>query len=166
MRFILIDSVTSLEKGVSIEGTKAWSLSEDFFADHFPGMPIVPGTMITESMGQILGLLIEKSYEERYPDAKGVYPILSIIRKAKFRKNVLAGSTMTLSAELTSLHKETANGVVQARVNGELMATSELSFFLVDKSAVTSKKLHEERESLVDYWMNGLPIDRSKRYGE
>lgn len=164
MRFILIDSVTDLKAGVSIEGKKSWTLTEEFFQDHFPGMPIVPGTLITESMGQLLGLLIEKSHTEQFPDSAGVYPILSIINKAKFRKHILAGSTMTVTAELTRLHKEVASGTAQVSVDGELKATCELSFYLVDKSQITSSKLHSEREELVEYWLNGLPLNRTGRH--
>lgn len=130
MRFFLIDRVTKIEINHTIEGIKAWSLDNPIFLDHFPGVPIVPGVLLTESMAQLLGLLIEKSYYDQFGTKSKVYPILSIIQKAKFRNLVRPGDQTRLKAELTTIDKQRAVGKVKVHVDGELAAESTLSFFL------------------------------------
>ena len=88
MRFFLIDRITEINPGSTAKGLKAWSLDNEIFQDHFPGFPTVPGVLLTESMAQLSGILIEKSYYQEYGDKNPVYPVLSIIQKAKFRSFV------------------------------------------------------------------------------
>jgi 3-hydroxymyristoyl/3-hydroxydecanoyl-(acyl carrier protein) dehydratase len=59
MRFILIDHIDSLEPARRITGYKQIDLNEDYFADHFPGFPVVPGVLALESLAQIGGRLVE-----------------------------------------------------------------------------------------------------------
>ena len=46
MRFFLIDKITLWEVGRCAEALKNIALSEDFFADHFPRRPVMPGVLI------------------------------------------------------------------------------------------------------------------------
>ena len=80
----MIDGVTRVVVGERIEGEKTWPASDPVFEDHFPGMPIVPGTLITEASAQLLGVLIEMSVAEKF--GASVYPLLSLVNKAKFQK--------------------------------------------------------------------------------
>ncbi len=63
----MVDRVTSMEVGNTIEGIKCWSITDEYFNEHFPGFPVVPGVLVTESMAQLLGTLVEKSYDEKFP---------------------------------------------------------------------------------------------------
>ena len=77
MRFFLIDKITRWEPGVAAEATKNVALSEDFFDDHFPRRPIMPGVLIVEGMAQISGLLLEATLAERYDtEAKALLTVL------------------------------------------------------------------------------------------
>jgi 3-hydroxyacyl-[acyl-carrier-protein] dehydratase len=60
MRFLLIDKITAWRPGVSGTAIKNVSLSEDFFEDHFPSKPLMPGALLVEGMAQLSGLLIEE----------------------------------------------------------------------------------------------------------
>ena len=78
MRFFLIDRITSWEIGVTAEATKNVALSEDFFDDHFPRRPVMPGVLILEVMAQLSGLLLEASLADKYgTDAKSNFMICS-----------------------------------------------------------------------------------------
>ena len=49
MRFILFDRIEELRKGEGATLIKNVSQCEDYFIDHFPGYPVVPGSIILGS---------------------------------------------------------------------------------------------------------------------
>ncbi|MGB0766539.1 MAG: 3-hydroxyacyl-ACP dehydratase FabZ family protein [Phycisphaeraceae bacterium] len=53
-----VDDVRVAENG-STHGTGRWDLTGDerFFADHFPGRPVLPGVLLIESLAQFSGLV-------------------------------------------------------------------------------------------------------------
>lgn len=160
MRFYLIDRVTELEKGVSIKAIKCWTQTDDVFNDHFPSIPIVPGVLIVESMAQTLGVLFELSYEQAFPDNKiGVWSVLSIIHKAKFKKFTLPGDRMEISAEIVSLDSSIGLGKVVARVEGDIRAQAELSMALISKEKIPHKALAEQRENTFNFLLNSHKIN-------
>ena len=55
--FLLVDRVTEVVPNKFIKGLKNVSINEEFFQGHFPGLPIMPGVLIVESMAQIAGML-------------------------------------------------------------------------------------------------------------
>ncbi len=156
MRFFLIDRVTQLMAGQSVEGIKAWSLDNEIFRDHFPGQPIVPGVLLTESMAQLSGLLVEFSYYKEWGKAERVYPILSIIQKAKFRELVLPGDQTIVKANLISLDKNRAVTKVKIFVNEKLAAESTLSFSIAQANDVGYNKFFERRQEYYEIVLKDL----------
>lgn len=128
MRFLLVDRVSSLELGRSISGHKNWSMADDVFNDHFPGTPVVPGVLLVESIAQLLGFLLERSYRRQYEDDRWIGAILSIIHRAKFRQPVLPGDRVDMKGEVLSLDERRASGRGRGYVDGVLRVEAELSF--------------------------------------
>ncbi|MCM6775606.1 hypothetical protein NDR87_14980 [Nocardia sp. CDC159] len=58
MRYLMVDAITELDGGVRAAGVKNAAMSEDYFADHFPQQPIVPGVLVLESMVQLARWLV------------------------------------------------------------------------------------------------------------
>jgi len=52
MAYHFIDRVLECEAGERVVAIKALALNEEFFRDHFPGMPVLPGAMILEGFVQ------------------------------------------------------------------------------------------------------------------
>jgi 3-hydroxyacyl-[acyl-carrier-protein] dehydratase len=147
MRFYLLDRITELDPGVSIRGVKCWTLSDELFADHFPGLPMVPGVLLIESCAQLLGVLIDESYAARHPDRGGVYVVLSIVHKAKFRVPVQPGDRCELSGTLRTLDLNRATGSAQVFVDSERVAEVDLSFTMIPKSRLPENPYLQRRDA-------------------
>jgi 3-hydroxyacyl-[acyl-carrier-protein] dehydratase len=157
MRFLLVDRITRLEMGASVEGHKCWSLSDDVFRDHFPGNPIVPGVLLVESMAQLVGFLLESTYYAQFGTDKEVAGLLSIIHKAKFRRFVVPGERLDMHGSLLSLDRRRASFRVRASVTNELRAEADLSFVVVSaEPGSMSPELRMHRESYSRFVMGGL----------
>ncbi len=103
MRFFLIDKIDEWDVGATAKATKNVTLSEDFFDDHFPRRPVMPGVLIIEGMAQLSGLLLEASLKEKYnQDAKAV---LTVLERTKFRELVRPGDTLTYCTTVVSVNK-------------------------------------------------------------
>jgi len=56
----MIDKVLEIEGDQRAVGLKNVSINEEFFQGHYPGLPIMPGVLILESMAQLGGLLLSQ----------------------------------------------------------------------------------------------------------
>lgn len=160
MRFYMLDRVLSMEKNKSIHAIKCWTQTEDIFNDHFPTLPIVPGVLIIEAMSQALGILMELSYPEQFPDNKdGVWSILTMIGKAKFKKFSLPGDRMEIKCELLSLEERFGKGQVSAYVENELRAQAEISLAFFPRSELKNPALIEQRNNYLNFLFNGHKVN-------
>lgn len=130
MRYFLIDRILEMEPGKSARAIKNIAASEDVLADHFPGFPLYPGALLLESMAQLGGLLIEKTITEK--QARRVLPVLSIVKKAKFRDAVLPGDSLIVSVELEHLTEDAAGIHAAMEREEKPVADADLLFTLID----------------------------------
>jgi len=132
--FLLVDRVTSLESGQSIEAYKNVSISEGIFQGHFPGHPIYPGVMIVEGMAQAGGVLAFKSLsQEEQDDVDNKVVYFMSIDKCKFRSPVRPGDKLEYKINVL---KHKGNIWVfkgEAYVDGKLTTEAELKAMIVDK---------------------------------
>lgn len=126
MRWRLLDRIDVLEVGVRAEGVRRWDPSEEFFQDHFPTFPVVPGVLLMESLAQLAGKLIGLTVRRQRGDWP--FPILSMMDRVKFRKFVRPGEEVLLTAKMGSLRDESAMVEVMARVNGRMVSQAEQFF--------------------------------------
>ena len=148
MRFFLIDRITRWEIGVIAEGIKSVALSEDFFDDHFPRRPVMPGVLILEGMAQLSGLLLEASLQQQY--AKSAKAVLTVLERTKFRALVKPGDTLIYRTELTSVN-EVGGKVKATAYRGKTVVTSTGMVFAF--KYVDDPLLDEKRRRLMELWM-------------
>jgi 3-hydroxyacyl-[acyl-carrier-protein] dehydratase len=149
MRFFLIDRITRWEVGVAAEGAKNVALSEDFFDDHFPRRPVMPGVLILEGMAQLSGLLLEASLQEKY--GKSAKAVLTVLERTKFRALVKPGDSLRYGTEVVSVNE--AGGKVKAVAwRGETVVTSTEMVFAF--KYVDDPLLDEKRRKLMEVWMS------------
>lgn len=148
MRFFLIDRITRWEIGTVAEALKNVAMSEDFFDDHFPRRPVMPGVLIIEGMAQLAGLLLEASLKALHQrDAKA---ILTVLERTKFRAMVRPGDTLLYRAEVMSVSPEGGKAAVQASCDGRVVATTAMVFAF---KYIDDPQLDSRRASLLKTWM-------------
>ena len=125
MRFVLVDRIIALQPGVSVEALRRIPDDEDYFQDHFPGFPVVPGVLLTEMMGQAAAKALDV---ERKPRGKAM---LAKILSASFRRWVRPGDEVELRAQLSSNNDRYAQAECQASVGGTAVAQAQLFFTFV-----------------------------------
>ena len=126
---LLVDRITALEEGHSIEGLKNVTINEPFFQGHFPGHPIMPAVLILEAMAQVGGLLLLHSVDD--PNDKLMY--FMGIDGAKFRRPVTPGDQLRLRVTLVKLKNRTSKMRGEAYVDGQLVAEADLLATVVDR---------------------------------
>ncbi len=132
--FLLVDRITALEAGRSIEGYKNVSISEPVFQGHFPDHPIYPGVMIIEGMAQAGGVLAFKSMDDSSQESienKVVY--FMSIDKAKFRAPVTPGDQLVYRVNVLKNKGPVWFLDSKAYVDEKLVAEAQLKAMIVDK---------------------------------
>jgi 3-hydroxyacyl-[acyl-carrier-protein] dehydratase len=148
MRFFLIDRITLWEVGVAAEAIKNVALSEDFFDDHFPRRPVMPGVLMIEGMAQLAGLLLEASLKAKHDrDAKA---ILTVLERTKFREMARPGDSLLYRAEVIAVHPEGGKAAVRATRDGRPVIDSAMVFAF---KYIDDPMLESRRAALMKMWM-------------
>lgn len=121
--FLLVDRVLEGEAGLWARGLKQVSIAEPQFTGHFPDYPLMPGVLITEALAQ-LGAICILSLEEH----RGKLVLFAGIDKMRFKKEVLPGDSLELYCKISAFKMGIGRGQVEARVEGQLVASGTLTF--------------------------------------
>jgi 3-hydroxyacyl-[acyl-carrier-protein] dehydratase len=131
--FLLIDKVIELEGWQRAVGIKNVTINEEFFNGHFPGHPVMPGVLILEALAQACALLAYKS-SGLNPQELVIY--LMAIDNAKFRKPVMPGDRLTLTAEVVRVKGVIWKQRGVATVDGNVVAEADFLATAVKKGSV------------------------------
>lgn len=125
--FLFVDEILELSPGVS--ATTTWKLQGDewFFAGHFPQRPTLPGVLMCESIAQTGAIAILS--DDRFA---GKLPLFGGLDAARFRRQVLPGETLVVTAQITRMSARAGKGTGVAKVNDEIACECELLFVVVD----------------------------------
>ena len=132
--FLLIDEVEELEPGVRVVAKKHIRPDEDWFRGHFPQYPVTPGVLIVEMLAQAGAVCVLCKEENR-----GKLAFFAGIDKAKFRKNVLPGDTLTLVVEMVRQRANFGVGKAVAYLGEKKAAECEISFALAPAQGAEQK---------------------------
>jgi len=148
MRFFLIDRITKWQVGTTAEAIKNVALSEDFFDDHFPRRPVMPGVLIIEGMAQLSGLLLEATLKEKFDrDAKA---ILTVLERTKFREPIRPGDSLKYQTQVSSVNTNGGKVSALALCNGRVVVTTGMVFAF---KYIDDPLLEAKRAALMKVWM-------------
>ena len=121
--FDMIDRVVAFDReGKRIEARSTVPHESPNFEGHFPGHPLMPGVLLTETMAQASGYLVLGLMDFSH------MPFLMAVDKARFRTFVGPGAELSITAELE--HEGSGYAVTKARiaVDGKAICDAGLRF--------------------------------------
>jgi beta-hydroxyacyl-ACP dehydratase FabZ len=130
--FLLVDRVLELHPGDRIRALKNVTINEPFFQGHFPGLPIMPGVLIVEAMGQAGGVLFMESLP---PEKRGLPVYFMSIDKVRFRKPVVPGDQLILDLQIIKARAKAVKMEGVALVDGAKAAEAQFMATLGDAAA-------------------------------
>ena len=128
--FLLVDRIVNLVPGATATGLKNVTFNEPYFAGHFPGVPVMPGVLIIESMAQTSALLVVATLG---PDAEGKLVYFMSIDGARFRKPVVPGDSMLVTVKRLQNRRNVWKFSCCAKVEDNLAAEATIAAMIMDK---------------------------------
>lgn len=134
--FVLVDRVLHMKNGTNppnrvgrtIEGIKCVTYNEQFFIGHFPHAPIMPGVLIMEALAQVSALACYR------PEDPEFHIVIASMNNAKFRRPVVPGDTLRLTATITKDRGSMIVAEAKAYVGDALATEVEILASMTPKS--------------------------------
>jgi 3-hydroxyacyl-[acyl-carrier-protein] dehydratase len=147
MRYLMIDRVLRLERDESVRAIKNVALSEDVFSDHFPGAPVMPGSLLIEAAAQAGTALLEVSRDFQRK------ALLAMVDRAKFRAVVRPGDQLIIDARLLSESGDACHIATELRVGEVLVMDAKLIFKLESATRYYPERMRQFVESGYEIWL-------------
>ena len=128
----LVDDVTALEPGRRISAVKNVSVNEDYFPGHFPGVPLMPGVLMIESLSQAATVLLLHDGEQ----IRNARTVLRRVSGTKFRRQVTPGDRVALDVEVIRRRGPVVRLSAVASVAGQVVTEAQLHMAVLDGAAI------------------------------
>lgn len=122
MKFILIDKITELTSGKSLQAVKSVSLAEEYLADHFPDFPVLPGVMMIEALTQAAAMLVHATN-----DFSHSMVILAEVKNAKYKSFVKPGNSLLINVTAKSIERDSSTFSAEGSCDGRSMVEAKLT---------------------------------------
>ncbi len=141
MKFDLVDRITKVEPGKSLESEKAVSLAEEYLQDHFPTYPVLPGVFMIEAMVQAGAWLVRLT-----EDFSHSMVVLREARGVKYGQFVRPGDKILVRVELLRMGEGRAEVKGRGEVSGKTVVSGrlELEYFNLGEGDASLKARDEQ----------------------
>lgn len=116
MRFLFYDRIIEMDIKKYAKATKMVSLADEYFPEHYPRCPIMPMTLVIETLAQLAGWLVVVSRDFR------VGVILVLIEGVRLYRQVRPGDELILEVWILYSHHEGATLRGEVRIGNEIIA--------------------------------------------
>jgi len=103
------------------------------FADHFPGRPLLPGSLILELAAQVAGPLAEEFAKSQSQIER--WAILGMVRDARFLQPVFLPASLEITAAISRSQSSNVSASVTVTVHDERVMQAELVMMMLESSA-------------------------------
>ena len=158
MRFNLIDQITEVEPGRSLQAVKLLTLAEEYLADHFPTFPVMPGVLQLHALVEAASWLVRLS-----DDFASSVTVLRDVKSVKYNSFVAPGHALRLTVELARREGETASFKGKGEVNGVTTVSAQFtvaSYNLADRDPIHGR---DKDERLTQHWRERAAMLRGRR---
>lgn len=123
MRFLFYDRILELEPARRMVATKAISIGDEFLPNHYTLCPLMPATLVLESLAQAAGWL--------YMATEGftIHAVLVMFEGAEVKRHPRAGDTLIIEVSLEFRHRDGATLRGEARDNAGVFVRVERLVF-------------------------------------
>lgn len=122
---LLIDTILEYEAGIFAVAKKSFSYNEEYLQGHYPGKPIVPGTVLLESLSQAASFALLSDEK-----CKGCSLLFTGVNKLRFLKTVFPGDCMVCRVNVI----QNRHGLISIRgegtVNEQVCINAEMTFMM------------------------------------
>ena len=117
MRFLLFDRFVTLEPGRRVHGIKCVNATDESLRDHYARTPIVPGSLMIESMIQCAAwpAIVKHGFE--------LSLVLSVLEDVQVPTDLGPGHQIDLYGELKGTNPKGTMAVAWAEIDGERVAS-------------------------------------------
>jgi 3-hydroxyacyl-[acyl-carrier-protein] dehydratase len=147
--FELIQSISIDAANGESSGKAAVPEDHPLFADHFPGAPLLPGSLLIELAAQVAGPLAEQVTRLRLDIER--WAVLGMIRNAKFLRPVPLPASVNLIAEVRRFEASNVALQVVGRVNEEVVMTAELVMMMFEAAPEWEAAIRARHERLASW---------------
>jgi len=133
LRFLFYDRILEMEPGKHARAEKLVTLADEYFPEHYPRRPVMPGTLIMESLSQLAGWLNIVSWEFKADT------VMVLVEGVRIHRQVRPGDLMTLETWMLYTHPDGSTIRGEVRSDKEIIAA-------VDRVVFANRKVTDERE--------------------
>ena len=116
------------------------------FADHFPGSPLLPGSLMIELAAQVSGPLAEELAKTRMGNER--WAILGMVRDARFLSPVFLPATISITAEVVRSEPSSINTNALVEVNAERVMQAQLVMMMIETSTELAQAIGARNDRL------------------
>ena len=149
MRWFWIDRFTEFVRCRRARAVKAVTLAEEHLHDHFPGVGMMPATLVLEGMAQTAGLLVADALDYRRQ------VVLAKVGGCRLAFEPVPGDTIEYLAEVVELSEAGSVVKVTSRIGDREHGEAELYYGHLEAGTVVPR-LFKNQEMM--RWLDSLRI--------